>query len=496
MHPPSVLTVLPTAVAPSRRRRILVAGILLAVSGCMAVVFLYSLLAGRKDLRQSIVETDRLDPGWTLADLEASRSAVADEQNAGVVILPGRQYLPFPAGVLALADAIRDLPPTGRLSATQLAGVRAELARVGSYRQRIRTMVDLPEGRYPLNYTPNLVDTLLPHVDALTTVEMLLRFDAVLRAEEEDADGALTSARGMLNAARSLGDEVFPVSQMVRLARGRDALYVGERALAQGQPSAAALEAFQKLLESEEKFPSFLVGARGERAMCHALLTGLESGQIQRSRLRAYLGGQPVAWWKARAEDYLVTFSSGSVRLVHAATLQYLNRYVEGARLSPEEQGEVIAELEADWPSLPQLARDLLGFAAGRGRSILAVLGDAYHRSRAELRCAAAAVAAERYRRMHRTWPEALEVLVPAYLPGVPVDPYDGRPLRYRRLADGLVIYALGPDRKDNGGAVSHAPTLPADADVGFRLWDVAKRRQAAKPTAESLPPGPGERNP
>jgi len=42
--------------------------------------------------------------------------------------------------------------------------------------------------------------------------------------------------------------------------------------------------------------------------------------------------------------------------------------------------------------------------------------------------------------------------LVPNSIKAVPADPYDGKPLRYRRLSDGVVVYALGFDRKDNGG--------------------------------------------
>jgi hypothetical protein len=101
----------------------------------------------------------------------------------------------------------------------------------------------------------------------------------------------------------------------------------------------------------------------------------------------------------------------------------------------------------------------------------------------ARLRCAAAAVDAERYRLRHGRWPETLEALVPDFLREVGLDPFDGRPLKCRRLADGFVIYAVGPDGIDDGGNVKNS-AIPPDkvvsptggTDIGFRLWDPAYR--------------------
>jgi hypothetical protein len=58
--------------------------------------------------------------------------------------------------------------------------------------------------------------------------------------------------------------------------------------------------------------------------------------------------------------------------------------------------------------------------------------------------------------------------------------------LRYRRLDDGVVVYSVGLDGKDKGDKLDK--DLRKDAmDLGFRLWDVPKRRQPPKP-AEIAP--------
>jgi hypothetical protein len=92
-------------------------------------------------------------------------------------------------------------------------------------------------------------------------------------------------------------------------------------------------------------------------------------------------------------------------------------------------------------------------------------------------------IALERFRRARGRWPERLSELVPAYLRELPVDPFDGRPLRYRRLADSVIVYSIGSNGIDDGGAIRPAPPVPPGtapmkppADIGFQLWDVERR--------------------
>ena len=49
-------------------------------------------------------------------------------------------------------------------------------------------------------------------------------------------------------------------------------------------------------------------------------------------------------------------------------------------------------------------------------------------------------------------YPENLAALVPALLPEVPVDPFTGRPLVYRREGKGFIVYSLGSNEKDDEG--------------------------------------------
>jgi hypothetical protein len=95
-------------------------------------------------------------------------------------------------------------------------------------------------------------------------------------------------------------------------------------------------------------------------------------------------------------------------------------------------------------------------------------------------RTCAAALACERYRLKHGTWPKGWDQLAPAFLPQVLIDPYTGTPLKLKPLDDGLIVYSVGFDGKDDGGDV-----LPSEGhfafDLGIHLWYPDQRRKPPK---------------
>jgi hypothetical protein len=63
------------------------------------------------------------------------------------------------------------------------------------------------------------------------------------------------------------------------------------------------------------------------------------------------------------------------------------------------------------------------------------------------------ALASAAYRADHKVYPTSLEQLTPDYISHIPADPYDGKPLKLASGEDGLVLYSVGPDLTDDGGA-------------------------------------------
>jgi type II secretory pathway pseudopilin PulG len=158
----------------------------------------------------------------------------------------------------------------------------------------------------------------------------------------------------------------------------------------------------------------------------------------------------------------------GSLTNNRAALLEFHNEFIEIARLPEQQRQARWQEFHKNTLTLPLLAR-LMVPAADK-------MVEADKRSRAVLRTMIAGLAAERYRLANGDFPASLQVLTPRFLTEVPSDPYDGAALRFRRLPDGIVIYSVGADDKDNGGLLGNGAT--PGTDIGVRLWEPKHRRR------------------
>jgi hypothetical protein len=489
-HPPDVSR------QPRRRRWRLWVGLVVFVFVLwLAVMYGFFAYWTDHDLREAMAVADRDSPrGWQLDDIEAHREQVPDEENAALVILKVKSLLPanWPTPIVPLAPAekedgngddaadkplnwdekLRDLSPEVQLNAAVLHGLRASLAEIEPARAEARKLIGMTRGRFPLVWDATLYATTLHSQNARSTVN-LLRYEAALASQEGDADGAVAFVRGLIGSARSVGDEPLLISVLIRLAGDAQAVLSLERALAQGEPSVWELEAVQALLEKEATEPLFVQAMRGERAAMHKMLLSWRHGEGGLAQLAGATGGV----------DKMVLDLTGPTlaRRSHPQMLRLLNEYVEASQLPLEKQPAAMKNLER------QVIQAKLQYDVVTALMMPATIkvSNAYRRGVGNLRCAFVAVALERFRRDHGSWPETLDALVPQYLAAVPADPQDGKPLRLKRRPDGVVVYWIGHDDTDDGGKLDRRNSLAKGTDQGFQLWDVKQRRQ---PPREVLP--------
>jgi hypothetical protein len=465
---------------PDRRPRLLAVVLLLGVAG---VTHGDGGPEGARtpedDLKEALAEADRLDPGWRLEQLEAKRPALPVDENSAVAAQAVRRLLPEKWPPVELYAVTEKATPEIRLSPAQSDLLRRELDKVKPALAEARRLADLPNGRYSIKWAADYISTPLTSLGTAQRCFQLLEWEAYRQIQDGDVDGALSSCRGLLNAGPSVGDEPLTVSQLVRVVARLRASRVVERTLAQGQPSEKALAAAQGLLADEARHRALLVMMRGERVWQHTYLTGLKTGTMKWSDYEGkFETTEPRSPEETAARDERM---AEAARLHHGRSLRFSTRAVEIAKRPTHEQLRLFADLTASLKDVPQPTRDLLWKPTDLIRGPLWI--------HAKCQCSLVGLAVERYRQKHGHWPASLAD-VPGLPKGLLTDPLDGRPLRYRRLPDGVVIWSVGLDGKDDGGRLSENGALDFEGkDIGFRMWDVQHRRRPAQP-AEGRPEG------
>jgi hypothetical protein len=226
------------------------------------------------------------------------------------------------------------------------------------------------------------------------------------------------------------------------------------------------LVAMQEALTREDALPLLLAHFRGKRATMHDFLARVEAGLNRISELNCVpnrgLSAQVETWFGR--EDALRT---------HVRCLRGMNEAVEIAKLPLDQQYPLYRELRRKGEYFDKVGDGLTlaGHSVENGFLWGHVL----------LRYAFVALAAERYRAAHGDWPAAAADLVPEYLSTVPLDPFDGEPLRYLRTENGVLIYTLSNPWQES--------IVTMSSEVVFTLWDVAHRRQPPKPPEPATPP-------
>lgn len=428
-----------------------------------------------KKLQETLAEMDRHEPGWRLEDIEAAREEVSEAENSARVVVKASKLLPRPWPPQELPDFFTLCPPEEQFAPDDFMRLSQELERVRPALDEARKLVAMPRGHHRILYERNTLETRLNDQGQTRGIAILLTYEALRNAQNQDGKSALTSCQAALNAARSLGDEPITISQLIRSACVISTCRAIERTLAQSEPAPDELASLQRALEKEDAHPDLLIVMRGERAMWHALFNAVESGDVSLNGLAGVRWG----WF-----DYaLVSIWRMDTHEDHVLMLSLMARAIANAQLPTHEQIEAEWQLDQQVQEVRRLPRRPI--LTGLLMSPMSKRGESSRRTHAHIRCTIAALAAECSRQQHKKWPDSLGKLCPQFLASVPLDPFDGEPLRYRRVEDGAVIYAVGSDRTDDNGYLDPAHPNERGVDIGIRLWDAAKRRQPPRPNPQ-----------
>ncbi|HWX22055.1 MAG TPA: hypothetical protein VN578_19310 [Candidatus Binatia bacterium] len=361
------------------------------------------------------------------------------------------------------AEAFAALSPEDLKSPSFLAKNQQALALLhkAAGKSQSRYSIDLSEGG----------NMKMPHLAKIKASAQLLGREAAANAAKGRSDLAAQDAIDGLRLAGSLEQEPLLISQFVRISSDSLTLVALEGAIGLKAFPEEQLVPLQAGLRAEEGTiqPSLARALAAERCNLIALF---QMPLPEYEKFVADAGANCPLGTLAEFEDYR---QGAAFRLDFNLCLDYFSNWL-GIASTP-----FPACLDAAEQSAPATAAQMTEARAKGYRvsaTALPALNSTLDRAAdcvAQLRVAEAALAVERYRlSASSALPDSLGQLAPKYLAVVPEDPYDGKPVRYKKLSPkGYVVYSIGRNRQDDGG-MPKPPT--AKPDGAYDLTFVVRR--------------------
>jgi len=448
---------------------------------------------GKKELAAAIAETDALDPRWRWEEIQEDLPPIPDSENSMRVISqladslkdwnPAELLLSDGNEVLEDWAANRQLDEEG---ITLIRDVREKRERSLALGISLR---DYPHGRKTIELSPDLLNTSLEHAQHCRLVYSLMGVDIEELLSQKQVEPVPERIRSILHASAALRDDLNLVSQLVRMAGRGVAVRETERLLGMAEVEDSDLRHLVGYFEAEQNENLMLTGVRGERAGWHFVYENIHSGRLSfaefLARTRGNSGSKPEL--SLRVAGFL---GEPTLYEDHAYMLRWINEAWKIAQLPAPQQSSAWRRHEDDFRTgsgdiHPPRWRPISFFFMPSFRKI----GEASLRDQSRLSCVIAALAAERFRLAHKRWPNDLQELCPTYLKEVPIDPFDGKPLKLAQRDDGIVIYSVDKDGNDDGGDIhKQSPEDDDPKDLGVRLWNPDHRRLPPEPKKKDQP--------
>jgi len=454
---------------PGKRRKVTffrVMVVLLLVFGCVFAIYRFHL---RSKLNAKIEAIRAAGHPVTWAELDKWYSIPVDAENAAYTITDAfscyvksqdDKLLPLP-GRVGLPPRTEPLSEETRVVVVQFITDNKEtleLLHVGSA---------IEHCRYPVDYTAG-IETPAPHFQETREAAMLLEIEGILHAENNEPDLAAKSATAALGIARSLSKEPTQISQLVRGACQRYTVSSLVRIINRTEFTDEQLAGLSRTLIEAEGIDGMTRALVGERCV---MLTILKMSPTEMSRVLSLLAGLKQSSnfvSKLGAMKLALNKFAGLTDRSLIILLDLFEDYIEASRLPVDDRREIIGKIDVRCREAAKrdslLARLYIGNLSGIGERNLICI--------AQLRAARAALAIQRYRLANDRLPDTLDDLVPDYLDAVPIDPFDGEQLRYKKLEVGFVVYSIGEDKDDDGGKerypAGQKKRQPHECDITF----------------------------
>ncbi|MFO0878872.1 MAG: hypothetical protein U0840_16140 [Gemmataceae bacterium] len=461
-------------------RLLLALGILLV--GLVVVLLVTNAMigaGGRSKMADLVARLDAEDPSWRWDQINAERPMPTNVENAALVMQAAlKAQVPWAKDDLQMSDGkglLEEVTSNQLLDEERQKKLQAALGKQKAVLAVAVSLRNFPKGRIPVELAPDVISTLLPHIQQCRDVVHLLDLDAERLCLENRPAEVAERIEAILRTGDILRDEPFMVSGMVRIAIRSIAARRVERLLGLTEPPDAVCDRLRKEIAAQRQDNLLLVVLRGERASVHQLMNTLRSGGLSPGAVVAGAAGRPTPG--SLGLSLASWLYGGRMDEDQASALEWMTRACDVARLPPSEQPLAWKEYDRDLAEFITKSKSSL-------RNLLTVqlmpsagkTAEAALRDRAYLGCLEMALAAEQYRLRHGHWPKSLADLGPDLAKEVPDDPFTGKKLLYRTDNEGCIVYSTGQDGVDDAARKLSLRQDPG-TDLGVRVWNPKLRR-------------------
>ena len=339
---------------------------------------------------------------------------------------------------------------------------------------QLRAAAARPDCQFPVKWK-NGFNVQMPHLNLIMQAARVLRLRIAAELAEGKSAEAYEDSKICLRLYHALEKDIGLLPGLVRVAILAQVESAVREGIFTGRWKPAEIVAIEKDLAALNVVADCEFTLQGERTF--------SNDEIERLRAGALVGLFQTFSFAGIFRDYsrekivMALFPHGWLRQNEVA----INRFCDAwaSRLDTKNSRFLAT------PTTAQINRDLgcdgmIGqFAYLPANLLLPALDKAQNKfvcCAAQTEQAKTACALERHRIARETYPEKLDDLVPEFLPKVPSDPVDGKPLRYEKHpAGGYVLWSPDLEHKIAALAGTNPPPV-GDWETEVWVWRVPAR--------------------
>ncbi len=336
-----------------------------------------------------------------------------------------------------------------------------------------------PYARFNVAYgEDNPMGILLPHLAAIKRLTQVTSLKAMALLVEGESDRALAEMELMFHLSDSIKDEPILISHLVRIACREIILRTIWEGLEDHRWKPEHIARLQTKLTDIHPIADMRQALRGERTFGNgaiewlirnpAMLSHIGADDIISGRLPSFterfgFSLIPRGWFRMEQVNYNKAFDKFIMGALPA----------DGKAMNAAVARRMDDEIEDHIVKVKQPYTAIMHHHVLSGM-LLPALGKSYERavrSHVLVELARVALALESHRLEKHEHPETLDSLTPRFMPSVPVDPFDLKPLRYKKGTDGsFKLWSVGWNGKDDGGQ----PDVNDKDEAGFHNSDTS----------------------